>query len=301
MHGVAIQCVVMFADVVGSTAMYENMGDTAARSRISKALNTMTSISRRHRGKLVKTMGDEIMVYFMDADLAILAAKTIQEMMEDDRSPETVGISIRIGMQFGDAILDNDDVFGDTVNVAARVAGLAQARQILYPGELAAKIKTPSLSDNTRMFDRIEVKGRVGPLDVYMYSWEDDGEMTNMATASSFTNPAKVDQIQNIRLQLDDKVVEVTPEFNTFTFGRSIDCDLSINGDLTSRLHASIVRKRGKYIFIDQSTNGSFIKVEDGREIFLRREEFALFGSGIISLGKSTEEESAILVYFKCV
>lgn len=295
-----IMCVVMFADVVGSTAMYENMGDSAARSRISKALNTMTSICHRHRGKLVKTLGDEIMVYFLDADLAVLAAKTIQEVMEDDRSPETVGISIRIGMQYGEAILDNDDVFGDMVNVAARVAALAQARQILYPAELAAKIKTQELSENTRLFDRLQVKGRLEPLEVYMYSWEDDGEVTNMATASSFTNPAKNENVKQVTLQYGEQSFTVTLSNQKFTFGRSPDCDLPINGHLTSRIHASIVISRGKFIFVDQSTNGTFVTLDNGQEIFLRREELALFGVGNISLGESTSSKGALLIGYSC-
>ena len=132
-----IKAVVMFADVAGSTAMYENMGDELARERISKSLNALIAISRRHGGKLVKTIGDEILVYFSDVDMAVYAARSIQETMEDDRSPETIGVSIRIGMHFGSVILENDDIFGDTVNVAARVSGLAKARQILCTHELA--------------------------------------------------------------------------------------------------------------------------------------------------------------------
>lgn len=295
-----ISCVVMFADVVGSSAMYENMGDNEARTRISKALNTMVSISRRHRGKLVKTLGDEIMVYFMDVDLAVLAAKTIQETMEDDRSPETVGISIRIGLQYGEAILDNDDLFGDMVNVAARMASLAQGRQILYPSELAMKIKTPALSENTRLFDRITVRNRTEPVEVYLYSWEDDGEMTNMATASSFTNPARVDQIKSINIQFEDQEIEIDNAVQNFTFGRSKDCNLCIESDLTSRVHACIIVKRGKFIFADQSTNGSFVKIENGHEVFLRREELALFGNGEISLGESTEVDQAKLIHYSC-
>lgn len=301
MSGKSINCVVMFADVVGSTAMYENMGDSEARSRISKALNTMTSISRRHRGKLVKTLGDEIMVYFLDVDMAVMAAKTIQETMEDDRSPETVGISIRIGMQCGGAILENDDLFGDTVNVAARVASLAQARQILYPAELAARIKSYALSENSRLFDRIQVKGRAESLDVYMYSWEEDGEVTNMATASSFTNPAKNAQVNLIKIEYKDQSYNIDLDTSKFTFGRATDCDLTIDGELTSRLHASIIIKRGKFVFEDKSTNGSFVKLENGQEVFLRREELTMFGTGHISLGESNNLKDALSIKYVCL
>lgn len=297
----SINCVVMFADVVGSTAMYENMGDEAARSRISKALNTMISICRRYKGKLVKTLGDEIMVYFLDADLAVMAAKNIQETMEDDRSAETVGISIKIGMQYGDAILDDGDIFGDTVNVAARVSELAQARQILYPGELAAKIINQELSDNTRLFDRLQVKGRNEQLDLYIYSWEEDGEITNMATVGNFTNPAKNNQVNAIALDYAGQKIEINLDIRSFTLGRARDCDISVNGHLTSRIHALIVIRRGKFVFVDQSTNGSFIQLENGQEVFLRREELAMFGVGQISLGESNNAKGAQIIKYVCL
>ena len=140
-----INCVVMFADVAGSTAMYENMGDDLARERISDALNRLISVSGEHGGQLVKTIGDEILVYFTDADEAVNAARRIQESMEDDGTPENVGVSIRIGMQYGSTILEDDDIFGDTVNVAARIVSMAKARQILCTQEIDGHVlPTPS-------------------------------------------------------------------------------------------------------------------------------------------------------------
>ena len=195
-----INCVVMFADVAGSTAMYENMGDDLARERISKALNALISISNRFGGNLVKTIGDEILVYFTDVDMAVYAAQSIQETMEDDRSPETIGVSIRIGMQYGSTILENDDIFGDTVNVAARVASMAKARQILCTQEIAFMVKNADLSNNMRPYDRLRVKGKNDQLDVYLVAWEEEGDITNMATASSFTNPARSDLVKKLTL-----------------------------------------------------------------------------------------------------
>ena len=64
------------------------------------------------------------------------------------------------------------------------------------------------------------------------------------------------------------------------------DCDLIVKGDLISRYHSKIEHRRGKFIITDQSTNGTFIKTSGGQIIFLRREEFTLFGSGFISLGR---------------
>ncbi len=295
-----IKCVVMFADVAGSTAMYENMGDDLARERISKSLNTLIAITRRHSGKLVKTIGDEILVYFTDVDMALYAARSIQETMEDDRSPDTIGVSIRIGMQYGSTILEDNDIFGDTVNVAARVASMASARQVLCTKEMSFMIKSTDLSSRMRPFDRIRVKGRKEPLDIYMFAWEDDGDITNMATASSFTNPARHKQAQNLKLTFDCHRHTITSDITSYVLGRGKDCELIVKGDLISRYHSKIEHRRGKFIITDQSTNGTFVTTQEGQEIFLRREELTLFGAGFISLGKKVDHRDDNLIQFYC-
>ncbi len=293
-----INCVVMFADVAGSTAMYENMGDDLARERISKSLDALISITRRHNGNLVKTIGDEILVYFMDTDMAMMAARAIQETMEDDRSPETIGVSIRIGMQYGSTILEDNDIYGDTVNVASRVAGMAKARQILCTKELAFLLQNSELTNRTRPFDRLRVKGRKEPLDVYMFSWEEESDVTNMATASSFTNPARYHQAKNLTLTCGKNKINIPNTTTSFLLGRGIDCELIVQGELISRYHSKIEYRRGKFVITDQSTNGTFIKTQDGQEIFLRREELALYGKGYISLGKQIDRTDIELIHY---
>jgi len=290
----------MFADVAGSTAMYENMGDDLARERISKALNTLISITRRHSGKLVKTIGDEILVYFTDIDMAVFAARAIQETMEDDRSPETIGVSIRIGMQYGSAILENDDIFGDTVNVAARIASMAKARQILCTQEIAFLVKNAELSNNMRPYDRMRVKGRQEQLDVYLFTWEQEGDITNMATASSFTNPARYEQAKNLILKYEGRPHSIDTDTMNYMLGRGKDCELIVKGDLISRYHSKIEHRRGKFIITDQSTNGTFVRTAEGQDIFLRREELTLYGSGYISLGKKVDLNDSNVIHFKC-
>ncbi len=280
--------------------MYENMGDDLARERISKSLDTLISITGRHAGKLVKTIGDEILVYFTDVDQAINAAKNIQETMEDDRSPETIGVSIRIGMQYGSAILEDNDIFGDTVNVAARIAGLAGARQILCTQELTYLVKNIELSNRMRPFDRLRVKGRKEALDIYMFAWEDDGDITNMATASSFTNPARNRLVQFLKLTYCNQRYNIPAETTSYMLGRGKDCDLIVKGELISRYHSKIEHRRGKFIITDQSTNGTFIKTQEGQEIFLRREELTLVGSGHISLGRKVDQADDNLIQYFC-
>jgi len=285
----SIQCIVMFADVAGSTAMYENLGDSVARERISKALNSLIAVCRRHKGTLVKTIGDEILVYFKDSDLALMAAQTIQETIEDDRSPETVGLSIRIGLHYGPAILADNDIFGDTVNVAARVVAMTKARQILMTGSLADIINSAELKSRARPYDRIQIKGKEHTLDVYMLAWEEESEITNMATGN-MTNPFKIEEDDSLLLTYRNETTRLDIDSDSISIGRGKTCDLIIKGDLISRFHASISVRRGKFILTDQSTNGTFVRTLDGQNIFLRQEDLTLFGSGVISLGKNVDK-----------
>ena len=300
MSDTPLQCVVMFADVAGSTAIYENLGDVEARERISRALNSLISICKRHKGVLVKTIGDEILVYFSDADLALMSAQAIQETMEDDRSPETVGISIRIGMHFGSVILEDNDIFGDTVNVAARVVGMAKARQILFTGDLADRTASAELRYKTRQYDRIRVKGKEDSLDVYLFSWESESDITNMATASNFTNPSKMDQSELLFIQYADYASKLDLNSSAINIGRGKDCDLIVHGDLISRFHARIEVRRGKFILLDQSTNGTYVRTRDGQNFFLRREDLTLYGEGQISLGRSVDKAEGNVVSYRC-
>lgn len=290
----------MFADVAGSTAMYENMGDDLARERISKALDTLISIVKRYDGVLIKTIGDEILVYFADADQSVLAARAIQEAMEDNLSTENIGVSIRIGMQYGSAILEDDDIFGDTVNVAARIVSMAGARQILCSKELSFILQNTELANNMRPFDHLLVKGRKEALDVYMFAWEEDGDITNMATASSFTNPGRQHQSENLNLSLQNNRHSIPRETSTYVLGRGKDCDLVVDGELVSRYHSKIEHRRGKFIITDQSTNGTFVKTQEGQEIFLRREELTLVGTGFISLGQTIDGSDENLIQYYC-
>jgi hypothetical protein len=151
-----------------------------------------------------------------------------------------------------------------------------------------------------RPFDRLRVKGKNEQLDVYLFGWEVEGDITNMATASSFTNPARHDQVKKLVLKYEDKSHTIETDTTSYVLGRGQDCDLIIKGDLISRHHSKLEHRRGKFIITDQSTNGTFIRTAEGQEIFLRREEFTVFGSGNISLGKKVELSDENIIHFHC-
>ena len=173
-----IKCAIMFADVAGSTKLYEDVGDDKARAMISHTIESMTKSTEAMRGRVIKTIGDEIMCVFVDADSTVKAAYDIQETVSNDFT-FVRALSIRIGAHFGPAILESDgDIFGDAVNVAARMAGIAKAGQIIITEDTVARLND-ELKADTREFDRAPVKGKKEPMIIYEVMWQQE-DVTRM-------------------------------------------------------------------------------------------------------------------------
>jgi len=113
---------VLFADVSGSTRLYETLGDERALATVGQCLALVREACDGHSGRVIKTIGDEVMAVFALADQAAQAAAAMQARVSTE--PFAVGqrIAIRVGFHFGPALETDSDVFGDSVNVAARLA-----------------------------------------------------------------------------------------------------------------------------------------------------------------------------------
>ena len=114
------KCAVLFADVAGSTQLYETLGDEAARLLVGNCLQSLSRVTERHGGRVVKTIGDELMCRFPSADAAVTAARVMQEMTRKMSSAGGVTPSIRAGLHYGSMIEEDGDLFGDAVNLAAK-------------------------------------------------------------------------------------------------------------------------------------------------------------------------------------
>ena len=167
-----VDVAVMFADVTGSTKLYETMGDEAANRIIGKVLDVMAKITEMRQGFVIKTIGDEIMCRFGSANDCVRAANEIQEEIAGGVQGESIKIQIKVGLHFGSAILMQDgDVFGDAVNVAARMAQIAKGDQIITTAE-TIKLLDAELQDLSRQFDRTNVRGKEEQIVIYQVVWE---------------------------------------------------------------------------------------------------------------------------------
>src|SRR6201992_542101 len=131
--GKDIELVVLFADVVGSTRLFEIMGDLRARDMVTACVDIMRAATEQHNGTVIKTIGDEVMATFPTADDALNAAGQMQKQIATNGELKVEGqpVAIRIGCHFGSVVLEARDVFGASVHTANRMTSQAKAGQII--------------------------------------------------------------------------------------------------------------------------------------------------------------------------
>lgn len=296
MAGQNVEVSILFADVCGSTRLYETLGDQRAQQVIGECILFMLDIVERHNGTLVKTIGDEIMVRFDDPNDGIRAACEIQEENESGRLYSGQRISLRAGIHHGPAILDDGDVFGDAVNVAARMAGIAKATQIITTGDTIERLDE-DLQDMAREFDRTTVKGKTEVLSICEMLWESD-DVTTMNVPSAQAPAAASSYLV---LTVDGQEHRISSsEQPVCTLGRGTQSDLVVPAPLASRVHCRFEYRRGKFVLVDQSTNGTFVRTGDGENVYLRREELLIWGNGMVSLGEEISEQNDHVIRFSC-
>ena len=287
---------VMFADICGSTSLYDRLGDDLARQLISRCIAILVDKVTANQGTLIKTIGDEIMCSFPTAENAMNAACAMQNTVENDTQWGEHPMHIRIGFHYGDVICEPGDVYGDTVNVSARVASITRACQILTT-RAVSDVLPPDLRDKTHQIMRAELKGKREELDIFRVAWEaDDTLRTRIGTPA--LRKTQDSNSGELTLRYRDQSLTINEQRKNATLGREDGCNILVKSDFASRQHARVEFRFGKFIIADQSTNGTYIRFADGTLVRLAREELALRGSGTISLGQPYSENPSDVVEF---
>jgi len=284
---------ILFADVSGSTALYELLGDKPAAKAIEACLGELREVVATRDGLVVKTIGDEIMVVFGNPEAACNAAREMQQRVI--ALPPTAGVklAIRADRELHARGRRQGDFWGDGVNTAARLAELAKAGQILTSGATANALPAAQRT-NLRDLDAIQVKGKHEAVRVFELMWGDTEDATQFAGLAS---SAKVET--RLVLEAGERTMDFPREKTVLSLGRDSTCDIVVNEKTASRLHARIERRGVQYVLIDESTNGTYVQIEGDREVLLRRDRVMLRGRGKIALGTSTAT-AVELVLFDC-
>jgi len=290
---------ILFADVSGSTRIFETKGDVEARRLISAVLTALSDICVQHGGRVIKTIGDEIMCTLPAAMNGILASVDMQRKMARDINFVRDNLAIRIGLHFGEALDENGDVYGDAVNTAARMASLAKREQIVTT--LSTTKSVSGKMPETRSLGKARVNGKLFPIDIVDVIWQEDTSgMTMVQSAIRLQDlPGAVETIAKLTLRHRGKLIEIDQNSEPFMMGREGNNNLTVEADWVSRSHAQIEFKRGHFMIADRSTNATYIKLGEDNELRLHRDELHLRKSGTISMGQSGAVNTNDLIYFE--
>jgi len=284
---------VLFGDVSGSTKLYETAGDAVAHAAIEKCVSIMRDKTVNAKGRVIKTIGDEVMSAFATADQAADAAIEMQSAISELPPVGNTQIGIRVGFNHGPVVEREGDVFGDAVNLAARLAGVATKGQIITARD-TVMLMSPMLKAATRAITTVQVKGKAQGIQVYELIWQQSEDMTTLASQKSVYKPKNA----KLRLLVQGSEMVLSAERPAVALGRDASADLVIKERMASRAHGKIERRLDKFILTDHSANGTFITIEGDKEIVLRREEFTLRGHGWVAFGQSRATATDVLEFF---
>jgi class 3 adenylate cyclase len=290
---------VVFADIVGSTSLFEKLGDSNASKLMNDLTGVLGKVFEQHNGRVVKVLGDGVFAVFPQAGDAIAACVNLQARFKSEPVvPVGAGraIQMQIGVESGEVIEIQGDCFGDAVNSAARLADLAGADQILTTqnvwNELLAA-QRPSL----RSLGPMHLRGKTQTTHVYRVEWQTNQHMDTTAIGVSMYAPAKHHTLA-LTLAGRTQVFDITPA--GITLGRSTEATLPMLDPRVSRVHATITNRAGQIVLTDASSFGTWVYFGTQAEpVALRRTECFLVGYGQITLGCKIDADKAPLVSFE--
>jgi len=286
---------VLFADVVGSTRLYEVLGDLKARDMVVACVGLMRAATERNRGTVIKTIGDEILSIFPTANDAVNAAGEMQQDIgaHPELSVQGQHVAIRIGCHFGPVVLEKRDIFGASVHTANRMTSQAKAGQIILSADTVRRC-SPEWRAVSRRVDVTSLRGLNEEMELYEVLWQQE-DATSMLPSIAMGG---MHGARRVRVRYLDREIVLDDARIEITMGRAEENSVVQKGTLISRLHARIEMLRGRFLLVDQSTNGTFVLNADGKESFVRRDSVTLQGEGCIGLGRLPDPNAADVIRF---
>src|SRR5438477_1762031 len=280
----ALEVAVLLADISGSTPLYERVGDAAAVLQIGECLDRLRSVAGQEGGKFVRSRGDDVLCTFTDPASALKAARGMLS------SQLSGSLSIHAGAHFGPIIETHDDLFGDAVNLTARLASLATPGELLISRSFFERLGEEE-GRGFRLLDDVAFKGRNAPAEVYSLLEDDGTTRTKLLSPRSGSKLLVTLRYKQNSHHCDDRQI--------VSIGRAPECDLVIGQPWISRRHATVTVRRGKVQLEDRSSSGTYVTIGNGREVFMHRESALLTGSGVISPAMRPSDAGAEIVHYE--
>jgi class 3 adenylate cyclase len=294
------QRTVLFADLRGSTALYESLGNAAATEVVTRNVAVLAHIVAEHGGLVVKTLGDGLMAMFNTPAEGVRAAAAMHASLDNlEPTPRHMpALKLQVALAHGEVVEMAGDCFGDAVNVAARLLDHTGDNETLATSVVLEQLDE-SASERFRSLDRMQLRGRAEPVHVYLLEAHRSG---NTATTAFGGLNDVVIEPEAVRLTWLDLTKVFSGPSLPIVLGRSPQATFCVDDGRVSRSHARIDWHGGAFQLTDLSYNGTYVRFGQGGEtVALRRSTCTLHGKGTIVLGAPPDDIFSPCVSFEIV
>lgn len=299
-----VQTTVVFADLFGSTGVFESLGNDQATEAVTQATNWVADKFTANGGRVVKFLGDGVLATFEQSPEAIAAVVDIQRsyQLRLANLPPQLYMPLRIGVVRGDVVRVDDDCYGDAVNIASRLSEITGPHQIWVNDKAIENI--PQRNDvHFRWLGPIAIRGRSEPCTVYQIEWQEEQNSEYFTIQSPVNLPSQLKNGDALGGQIVLSYNDKHQTFHSFEMpihlGRVRHLEFVVNDPRVSRTHARIEWRNGSFMLIDESSYGSWVRFAgSSADLMLRRDECVLHGKGEIALGTAFTDAAAPLVSF---
>lgn len=285
--------IVMFADVAGSSALFERLGDKEAMHAVERCLKRMKRSIDGYKGKTIQVVGDELLAAFDTAEDACQAAIDMQQRIADLPPVSGLKLTIRIGLHSGQVSDDGTKLSGSPITTAARIAGIARRDQILCSSLLVNELPQPGIIAADPMPDLGTVPEDGSALQLFQIQWPSHHQGGGLSNPLSTFGSHSVLPINRLCVRYRGKAFLLDDKTPVLTIGRDLTNKLVIDDRKASRQHARVERRGDGFYLVDTSTNGCFVTLSGRQEVMVRRHEIQLESRGQIGFGNSGNDPLA--------
>jgi adenylate cyclase len=282
---------VIFAELLGGSEALARADDAAAHAAVGEALASLEQVAASSGARVLKRIGARLLIVSADADAAARTAVALQAAAHNLPGGHNFGLGV--GFHFGPVIQDEADVFGDTVNTAARLVEKAARGQILLDAETADGVASLYRRSIRRLY-QVQLKGLKDEISLCEIVWRADEPATFYPFDAAAPQPGRA----KLKLKYRGEKLTLRRNSEALTIGRDPACGIVVDGEHASRQHCIIARRGDKFVLSDKSTNGTFVTVEGDEEVMLQRDEITLRKQGWISFGRPRGAGGDVVEFF---
>lgn len=286
---------ILYADISGSTRLYRTLGTDEAKRQLERCVKRIERSVESFKGTLLSSAVEEMVATFPCADDVVLAALDMQRRIADLPPVSGVRLTIRIGVHFGSLNQGKDGLSGNAAEIGRSLLNLAGSGQIVTCDMTAACLSKPLQDGLLPIGGDMTLSTPLGDCQLFEIR-ERPGQGAYRPTATANAVAIAANPAERLFVRVNGAAYVIDNAAPRMSFGRDKECSYVLRGSKVSRHHA-VIEKRGRsgFVLVDQSTNGTYLKLDGHEEQRLQETEAIISGRGKIGFGHTTEVDGDVV------